>query len=111
MNITPTIRRAIYSEALNYSSLDAYLTDLLLSSIWGEGEEAIMSTDRVAFLTRAYEDVHSTFPELLARHGLSQAAFARMFDIPYRTVQDWYAGISRCPKYLFCMAAELLSGS
>lgn len=111
MHIAPTTRHAIYSEARNYSSLDAYLADLLPSSIWGDGEEAIMSTDRVVCLMRAYEDVHSTFPELLARHGLSQAAFARTFGIPYRTVQDWYAGISRCPKYLFCMAAELLSGS
>lgn len=111
MNISPTIRRAIYSAAPNYSSLDAYLSDLLPSSIWGEDEEAIMSTDRVAYLTRAYEDVHSTFPELLARHTLSQAAFARMFAIPYRTVQDWYAGARKSPPYLIPLFAELLSGT
>ncbi len=111
MHITPTICRAIYSAARNYSSLDAYLADLLPSSIWGEDKETIVSTDRVAYLTRAYEDVHSTIPELLARHGLSQAAFARMFGIPYRTVQDWYAGARKSPPYLIPMFAELLSGT
>lgn len=111
MTITPTIRRTIYSKALHYSSLDAYLTDLLLSSVWGDGEDAVMSTERVAYLTRAYEDVHSTIPELLARHGLSQAAFARMFDIPYRTVQDWHSGVHKSPPYLIPLFAELLSGS
>lgn len=111
MHITPSARRAIYSAAPNYSSLDAYLADLLPSSIWGEGEEAIISTDRVAYLTRAYEDVHSTIPEILARYGLSQAAFARMFAIPYRTVQNWHAGSRACPPYLIPLFAELLSGS
>lgn len=111
MNITPTTRRAIYSAAPNYSSLDAYLAGLLPSSIWGEGEEAITITDRVACLMHAYVDVHSTFPELLARHTLSQAAFARMFDIPYRTVQAWYSGARKSPPYLIPLFAELLFGT
>lgn len=110
MHIAPTTRRAIYSAARDYSTLDAYLSQMLPSSIW-EGEEAIMSTDRVAYLMHAYLDVHSSFPELLARHTLSQAAFARMFDIPYRTVQAWYSGARKSPPYLIPLFAELLFGT
>ena len=41
-----------------------------------------------------------TIKELRVAAGMTQKAFAEYFGIPYRTVQDWNAGISKCPGYL-----------
>ena len=32
--------------------------------------------------------------------GMNWKAFAQYFDIPYRTVQDWYLGKRSMPDYL-----------
>ena len=32
--------------------------------------------------------------------GMTQKAFSEYFGIPYRTVQDWNAGLRKCPDYL-----------
>lgn len=41
-----------------------------------------------------------TFKELRESSGLNMLQFSKYFEIPYRTVQDWEYGKSRCPKYL-----------
>ena len=32
--------------------------------------------------------------------GMTQKELAEYFDIPYRTVQDWFAGRRNMPKYV-----------
>ena len=32
--------------------------------------------------------------------GMSMKRFAEYFGIPYRTVQNWEAGVNKCPEYL-----------
>ena len=32
--------------------------------------------------------------------GMTQKEFAEYFDIPYRTVQDWFAGRRNMPAYV-----------
>jgi putative transcriptional regulator len=39
--------------------------------------------------------------------GLSQAAFAKRFGIPRRTIEDWERGIMACPVYVAEMLAAL----
>lgn len=39
--------------------------------------------------------------------GLSQAAFAKRFGIPKRTIEDWERGIMACPTYVAEMLAAL----
>lgn len=41
-----------------------------------------------------------TFKELRQLSGMTQTAFARYFNIPRRTVQNWDLGQRTCPSYL-----------
>ena len=49
-----------------------------------------------------------TIKELRAQTGLSQTAFAKYFEIPVRTVQDWEQGKRKPPEYLVKLMAEKL---
>lgn len=49
------------------------------------------------------------FNELLNRSGMSQTDFAKYFDIPLRTVQNWKAGVRKCPEYLIKLIDYKLS--
>ncbi len=40
------------------------------------------------------------FKDLLEQSGMNMRQFSEYFKIPYRTVQDWKNGISRCQPYL-----------
>ena len=41
-----------------------------------------------------------TIKELRQQTGLSQSAFAKYFEIPVRTLQDWEQGKRTPPEYL-----------
>lgn len=41
-----------------------------------------------------------TFKELRAKSGMTQRAFGEYFGIPLRTIENWEAGVNRCPTYL-----------
>lgn len=49
-----------------------------------------------------------TIKELRQQTGLSQTAFARYFEIPVRTVQDWEQGKRKPPEYLVKLMSEKL---
>lgn len=38
--------------------------------------------------------------ELREMHRMNMKQFAEYFGIPYRTVQNWEAGVNKCPEYL-----------
>jgi DNA-binding transcriptional regulator YiaG len=38
--------------------------------------------------------------ELRQQYNLSRQQFCEYFKIPYRTLQDWELGVSKCPEYL-----------
>lgn len=40
------------------------------------------------------------FKTLRQSTGMSMKQFSEYFEIPYRTVQNWEAGINKCPEYL-----------
>ena len=41
-----------------------------------------------------------TFKELREQSGMNMKQFAAHFEIPYRTIQNWEAGVNKCPEYL-----------
>lgn len=41
-----------------------------------------------------------TFKELRKQSGMNLTQFSNYFEIPYRTIQNWDAGIRQCPDYL-----------
>lgn len=98
----------LIAEAPSYTDRDAYISDLSLSSIWGDGEDDPIPPERIDLIGRVYDALHCTLPELLSLFDLSQTDFALRFDIPLRSVQDWCAGRRRTPPYLLPMAAKLL---
>lgn len=104
--MTNQLRHTLYTEARNYTDPGAYVSDLALSSMWGDAD---IPADRIALLRRVWDDTHCTVRDLIERYGLTQSAFARHFNIPLRTVQGWCLGERDCPPYLIAMAAELLN--
>ena len=49
-----------------------------------------------------------TIKEICEKYNLTQTALAKRFEIPLRTVQDWYGGRRNPPDYVVKMMIELL---
>lgn len=99
---------ACVSEAANYSDRDAYISDLCLSSMWGDTEDADIPTDRVAALASIWDAYNRSIKEIAAAAGLSCRKLAERFCIPYRTVENWSAGSRECPIHTRLMMQECL---
>lgn len=52
-----------------------------------------------------------TFKELREQSGMNMKRFAEYFGIPYRTVQNWEAGVNKCPEYLLKLMEYKLKAS
>lgn len=87
------------TEAANYKDMDAYVSDLALSTIWDGTPDAPIPPDRLENLRSIYTAATRTPKEIVSLSGLSQAAFAERWCIPRRTVEDWCRGIAKCPLY------------
>lgn len=111
MKLTPFIRSALYAEAGAYTDRDAYISDLALSSVWGDAEDAEIPAERLALLGAIWDGAHCTIPEIIKKHGLSRTRFAQYFGIPLRTVHGWCIGNRACPPYVIAMAAEILAAN
>lgn len=61
-----------------------------------------MSTTKsgIGAIISAKESDYMTFKELRIASGMSQRLFAEYFGIPKRTVENWEAGVNKCPDYL-----------
>ena len=86
-------------EAMNYASPDDYVSELALSSIWGDTPDAAIPQDRFDDLRQIYDAVNRPVRAIVTASGLSQAAFAERYCIPRRTVEDWCREIRECPLY------------
>lgn len=95
--MTDTQFAACVRECAAYDDLDAYVSDMSLSTIWGDTNTP-EATARFG-LRSIYTAVNRTPKEIVAASGLSQAAFAERYCIPRRTVEDWCRGVAKCPLY------------
>lgn len=111
MKLTPFIRATLYAESGSYADRNAYISDMALSSIWGDAEDTDVPEERLVLLGSIWDGAHCTIPELIKRYGLTQTTFAQYFHIPLRTVQDWCGGRRACPPYVAAMAAEILAAN
>lgn len=50
-----------------------------------------------------------TVKELCEKHRITQTELSKRFNIPHRSVQNWYLGVRTPPDYLVPMMDELLS--
>lgn len=97
--MTDTQFHACVREVPAYADIDAYVSDMALSFMWGDAEDADIPAQRIANLHGIYTAVNRTPKEIVAASGLSQAAFAERYCIPKRTVEDWCRGVAKCPLY------------
>lgn len=97
----------IYTEALASTDRDAFVSDLALSSIWGDdADEDIQS--RAEEIRKTWDVAHMSVQDLCSRAGIGQSELSRKFCIPLRTVQNWFGGQNRCSQYIILMMARLL---
>lgn len=106
--MTDKQRMYCISEAPNYTDRDAYISDLALSSMWGDKEDDDIPAERIAALGKIWDAVNRSVKEIAADAGLSQRKLAERFAIPYRTVENWAAGSRECPIYVRLMMQQLL---
>lgn len=96
------------SEIDNYSDRDAYVSDLALSSTWGDAEDDAIPQERIYFLSQLWDAYHRSVKEIAAAAGLSQRKLAEHFYIPYRTIENWSTGVNVPPAYVLLMMQECL---
>lgn len=103
-----TIYQLCLGEVKNYHDRDAYISDMALSSIWGEREDAEIPAERLEWLSDLFDAAHRSVKEIAAAAGLSQRKLAERFAIPYRTMDSWCMGERQCPIYVKMMMQECL---
>lgn len=59
-------------------------------------------------LGNVHDVAHMSIRDILAVSGMTQAAFAEMFCIPLRTVEDWATGKRKCADYIRLMICREL---
>lgn len=101
--MTDKQRSLCISEAQTYTDREAYISDLSLSSIWGDVPEDDIPQDRLAQLGHIYDAVHRSVKDIAAAAGVSQRKLAERFCIPYRTMENWCGGQNTCPLYVRLM--------
>jgi hypothetical protein len=102
-----TIYQTCINEAKYYTDRDAYVSDLALSSIWGDEEGAEVPQERLEWLGQLWDACNRSVKEIAKAAGLSQRKLAERFAVPYRTAEDWCSRGS-CPIYVRLMMQEAL---
>lgn len=96
------------SEVEFYSDRDAYISDLALSTMWDDPEDADIPAERLEALGEIWDAYHRNVKEIAAAAGLSCRKLAERFCIPYRTMEEWSAGRRESPVYVRMMMQECL---
>lgn len=89
-----------WQEAANYTDADTYISDMALSSMWGDVESAEIPQERINQLRRIWNAYHMDARQIRAASGLTQAAFSERFLIPKRTVGNWDTSVNAPPDYV-----------
>ena len=97
------------AETANYTDRDAYASDLALSSVWGDAEDAPIPKSRIAALEEIWDASRRTVKQIAVASDLSCRKLADRFCIPYRTMEDWAAGRRESPLYVRLMMQEALA--
>ena len=87
---------ACIAEALICTDRAAYISDLCLSSIWGDPDGADIPAGRDLVAGDIWDAVHRSFRDILADAKISRAEFARRFASPCgRRKIGWPRSVSR----------------
>lgn len=95
-------------ELSEYADVDAYVSDLALSDIWGDALEDEIPEERINQLRAIYQAAAMTVPEIAKAAGLNITQMSARFSVPYRTMQDWFSGARECSLAIRLMMQECL---
>ena len=56
-------------------------------------------------------EFHSAIKETRIKHGLSIKQVSDMTSVPYRSLQNWEAGVRKCPDYVTNMIVTMIEQS
>lgn len=110
MTMTIEQLRIAISEAANYTDVDGFVSDLLLSSAFLSplDDRAEPDLSQSAGLRKVWIGVNAPFRDFLAAFDITQTHLSRSFGIPLRTIQEWAGERRHCPIYVREMMATLL---
>ena len=100
--------QACIRELSEYADVDAYVSDLALSAIWGDAPNSGIPEERINQLREIYQAASMTVPEIAKAAGLNITQMSARFAVPYRTMQDWFAGARSCSLASRLMMLECL---
>lgn len=101
--------QACIRELSEYADVDSYVSDLALSTIWGDAPDSDIPNDRIQHLQEIYRAASMTVPEIAKSAGLNITQMSARFAVPYRTMQDWFSGARVCSLASRLMMQECLS--
>lgn len=55
-----------------------------------------------------FDDAREEMKRIRAASGLSQAAFAKAYGIPRRTIENWESGSNTAPEYVLKLLAYVV---
>ena len=96
------------AESANYDDLDAYVSDMMSSSVWGDAVHSTSPAKMQEELRSIYAAVNRPVREIVSAAGMTQAAFAEAFCIPLRTIENWCSGCRECPLYTRLMMQKCI---
>lgn len=95
------------NETYNYDDRDTYISDIALSSIWGDDADGDIPNDRIASVGQIWDAVHRSVKQIADDAGISQRKLAERFCIPYKTVEGWTSN-KKCAIYFRLAMQECL---
>lgn len=96
------------TECQNYTDRDAYISDLALSSIWGDAPGVDIPQVRIDALGEVWDACHRNIKDIATAAGMSVRALAIRFCIPQRTAENWASEVRGFPIYTKLMMQECL---
>lgn len=107
--MTDLQKRTALQEAASYTDIDAFVSDLLLSSAFIDPDDETAEPDvsLIPELKALWHVANDSFKDLLKAMGLTQTECSRRFCVPLRTVQHWALEERSCAIYVRLMMAEL----
>ena len=105
-----TMKAKLYAhlmlDAENISDRDAYVSDWVLSSVWGAPIPDDEWVQLIDMLGHMWDAAHLTIKDIRAAAGMSQSVFADHLVASLRTVQSWEYGRNKCPLFVRLILAE-----
>nr|DAT52091.1 MAG TPA: antitoxin [Caudoviricetes sp.] len=96
---------SLWDAALKTADREEYVSEWVLSSIWGDPEGANIPEERIKTLSDLWDTANASIRDIRACTGLKRTDFAARYLIPYRTIENWERGDNQCPDYVRLLLA------